>query len=870
VSVSVSEDKRRSDSARDDRPWLAPLLFVLVLLLILGGAAAWYAAQRARTSADVRDTLAAIATLKTSEIVAWRDQLLVDARSFEGDSLANQRLARYLAASYPTGLATMRTWLVGTVRDQGYAEGWILGPNGEVRASTTTESVGADARALIQAVLRSGEPTLTELYLGPDGRPYLDVMAPLRVGPLGSQPVGMIVVREDPGHYLYPLIQSWPLSSTTGETLLVRQVGNDALYLNDLRHRKRAALRLRLPARPGLAAGAAFRGQTSGDFIDYMNVPVVAAMRRVPGTDWFAIAKMARSEAFASLDQLTLATLVGLAALMALAALAVALGWRSRLASARAAEAGEAAGFSEALNRVNKSIYSTHDFDEMMQASLDEGVATLGVDTAIVESRQDESWRVDCQVGFLVEDLGRTLSDAEAPIATETARTRQPLAIAALRGDERFDAGFASSQEPESVLAVPLIADDAVTGCLLFYRMEARKDFSAPEMDFARQLAATLSLAMANRALLDRVGETRALLQSVFDATSDAIYVKDLEGRYLLFNRGVELVTGKSADEVMGRDDTFLFPAEEAAVVMEGDRAVIAGGVTETYEERLTAADGELRVYSSTKGPVRDATDQVYGLFGIARDVTDSRRTLMELEHRTEELERSNAELERFAYVASHDLQEPLRMVASYTQLLQKRYEGQLDADADVFIGFAVEGAVRLQRLIDDLLTYSRVGTRGLELEVTDSGDAFRAAARNLERLIADNGAVVASGPLPTVLADPTQLVQLFQNLIGNAIKFHGEAPPEVRVSAEADGAMWRFSVQDNGIGIDPKYFERVFVVFQRLHSRAEYEGSGIGLAICKRIVERHGGHISIESEPGSGTKFTFTLPAVMDGKKGD
>jgi light-regulated signal transduction histidine kinase (bacteriophytochrome) len=244
-------------------------------------------------------------------------------------------------------------------------------------------------------------------------------------------------------------------------------------------------------------------------------------------------------------------------------------------------------------------------------------------------------------------------------------------------------------------------------------------------------------------------------------------------------------------------------------------------------------------------------------------DITARKQLEERLVQQAEELRRSNAELEQFAYVASHDLQEPLRMVTSYVQLLQRRYQGQLDARADMFIGYAVDGAARMQTLIQDLLAYSRVGRANGEVARTDCSGVLALVQANLAATIAEAGATITAGPLPTVLADAGQIGQLFQNLISNAIKFHGAEPPQIQVSATRQGAEWQFAVRDNGIGIEQQYAERIFEIFQRLHTRAEYPGTGIGLAICKKIVEHHGGRIWVESQPGQGTAFYFSIPII-------
>ena len=244
----------------------------------------------------------------------------------------------------------------------------------------------------------------------------------------------------------------------------------------------------------------------------------------------------------------------------------------------------------------------------------------------------------------------------------------------------------------------------------------------------------------------------------------------------------------------------------------------------------------------------------------LGREKNDLVEARQKLEESVAELGRSNADLQQFAYVASHDLQEPLRMVSSYTQLIARRYKGKLDADADEFIAFAVDGANRMQRLILDLLAYSRVNTAGRQFEPTAMETVLKAALNNLTNAVKESQAIITHDPLPAVMGDDKQLAQLFQNLLSNAVKFGGAQPPRIHISAKQTDGEWLFSVRDHGIGLDPQYADRIFVIFQRLHTREEYPGTGIGLAICKKIVERHGGRIWVESELGKGATFYFTM----------
>ena len=364
--------------------------------------------------------------------------------------------------------------------------------------------------------------------------------------------------------------------------------------------------------------------------------------------------------------------------------------------------------------------------------------------------------------------------------------------------------------------------------------------------------------------LLREAEAASAQFEGLLESAPDGIVMVDQSGSIKMINRQTEVLFGYLREELLGHTVDMLLPErlrdrhpEERGAYTGAPRTRPMGSNLELYGRRRDGSEFPVEISLS---PMHSNGELL--VISTIRDITSRKQAAERLKAVADDLARSNAELEQFAYVASHDLQEPLRMVASYTQLLARRYAGKLDQDADDFIGFAVDGARRMQELINDLLTYSRAGTRPLERQRVDTGRLVDEIASDLAVAIAEGGASVTHDDLPTVYADPVQLRQLFQNLIANGLKFQrAGVPPHVHVSATPGAGKWTFDVRDNGIGIEPQYIERIFVLFQRLHTRADYPGTGIGLAICKKIVERHGGHIGVQSAPEQGTTFWFTLP---------
>ena len=353
------------------------------------------------------------------------------------------------------------------------------------------------------------------------------------------------------------------------------------------------------------------------------------------------------------------------------------------------------------------------------------------------------------------------------------------------------------------------------------------------------------------------------LMEGLLEAAPDAMVVVNQGGEIVLLNVQAEKQFGYPRDELLGQKVTDIIPEGFAErLVSHGLRSTedaLAQQIGTGIELTARRKDGSEFPIELMLSPLESAEDTL--VTAAIRDISVRKTAEALLLQKMDELKSSNEDLAQFAYIASHDLQEPLRMVSSYTMLLGKRYKGKLDADADEFIAFAVDGAGRMQRLIQDLLAYSRVGSSKASLLEISSENALTQTLFNLRAAISESGAVVTHSPLPAVFADETQLVQLFQNLVANAIKYRRPELPTIHISAVPDGrTRWMFSVHDNGLGIDPQYFERIFGMFQRLHKREDFAGTGIGLAICKKIVERHGGSISVESQLGQGSTFKFAL----------
>ncbi len=371
-----------------------------------------------------------------------------------------------------------------------------------------------------------------------------------------------------------------------------------------------------------------------------------------------------------------------------------------------------------------------------------------------------------------------------------------------------------------------------------------------------------IALSVELERMAEALRESEQRFQATFDQAAVGMALAGLDDRWLLVNQKFCEIVGHRREDLLDRPARHLMYPEDLERALEKTRRLLSGELqTCSMDMRWHRDLGPDVWIRQTRSVAREPSGAPKYFVAVVEDISLRKQAEEQRNLGTEELARSNAELEQFAYVVSHDLQEPLRMVASYVQLLEARYKDRLDSDAHDFIAFAVDGATRMKQMIGDLLAYSRVGRQGKEFVPVACEAVLVQACADLEAAIAEAAAEVSHDPLPTVLGNAGQLTHLFQNLIGNAIKFRGQEPPRIHVSVERNGQEWVFSVRDNGIGLDPQFADRIFLVFQRLHRHQDYPGTGIGLAIARKIVEHHGGRIWVESEPGKGATFHFTVP---------
>ena len=864
------------------------LIFVALAMGIVGIGYTYYRQAEQHYLTKTEQELSAIADLKVDQLVQYRKERLGDGNTFFKNSAFTALVRGFLEK--PEDAETIRklqSWLGRFQTYYEYDHVSLFDARAVERLAVpgAPETVDKHMAQNIAAALQSGRMTMLDFYRPAPGRPlYLNVLVPVLNESDTNRPLGVLVLRINPETYLYPFIKRWPTPSPTAETLLVRRDGNDVLFLNDLRFQTNAALNLRIPlVRTNVPAVRAALGQTDiVPGVDYRGMPVLAAVRAVPGSPWFLVARKDLSEVYAPIRERLWLVIGMMTALLLGAAAGVGLVWRQqRVRFYRESENQFRALFEQATDGMLLADMKTRRFT----------LANLQIQRMLGYS-EAELLQLTVADVHPAADLPAVLgqfekqSHGEIPSISNIPMRRKDGTV--------FYADISASvvrlRQHEGLLGIFRdVTERKQAEAELRSREERLREVNALQ----RLLLPTNSIEKKAKLITDAVTQIVGadfariwLIQPGDRCATGCVHARVVDGPHVcrFRDRCLHLLasSGRYTHTDGGDHARVPFGCYKIGKIAAGEEAGFLTNQVTTDPRvhnhawarelglvafagyRLADTNGTplgvLALFSKTAlSPAQDTLLQ--GIAHVTSQVLISARAEITLARTLADLQRSNRELEQFAYVASHDLQEPLRMVSSYTQLLARRYEGQLDEKAKKYVHYAVDGAVRMQTLIDDLLAYSRVGRQDKPIESTDSHSALGEARRNLAVMIEKTRAIITNDDLPTVRAVPSQLVMLFQNLISNAVKFQREGVPSVHVAARDDGREWVFSVRDNGIGIDPQHADRVFVIFQRLHTRDEYPGTGIGLAVCQRIVERHGGRIWFESKPGKGTTFFFTIP---------
>ena len=764
----------------------------------------------------------------------WRNERMKDA-----GVLARTHLLRHLiVAGEPAAMdATERTELFSFLREfsasYGYPNIFVYNAKGdEIIHLNGQPTLPAEVKtAIAQDVLENRSSRMGDLFMSASGAsPMLSVASPI-MDNAGTQ-IGLVVLLIDPTTQLYTQVLQLLHDPASLEVYLTKRDGNDIILLSPLRSGKVSVLQpigtmdqTWLPSAKGLMGTT---GLVAG--VDYRGAEVFAYVAQVPSSNWVLVAKGDQAELLAEYTVRRRNTLVSVL------------------------------GF---FIMVGLSLYSIYTFSQR------QSLARVVQAQQKTEQAQGELSSALNAItdGFIVADAAGLVSRVNQTALAMLGQSREgligtPLQQAILLGQTAESGTDAPTLQPISLPAEGHTAGEGIWHCADGIKRVIAYTISA--VPGAAGLGAGAPggwvLVFRDRTVElqaeKREREREALITTIVDNAPVGIWVRDKDMRMILENKYMVRMYGKRQGQTLDEMTNTPVPKEQ----WRADNAIVMQGQIVEKDEAQTV-NGENRIIHKVLAPLI-TNGTVEGIVGFNFDITGLKQAEAELLREREELRRSNTDLEQFAYVASHDLQEPLRMVSIYLQLLEKRYKGKLDDRANEFIAYAVDGAGTMQRLILDLLEYSRVGARGQDMQPMPASEAVHAALRNLHVAVAESKAQINVGTLPDVFADRSMLTLAFQNLIANAIKFAKPGqPPQIFITCVEEPEGCHFRVRDEGIGLDPRFAERIFVLFQRLSEKGQYPGTGIGLAVCKKIIDRHGGRIWVESNPGEGATFHFTLP---------
>ncbi len=940
--------------------WQLPAIFLFLTITIAFSGNVFYQKQKNAVIREQTIQLKAIADLKTIQIRDWLRERVSDARLIQQNPVMTAELAAYIDdRSRERGRNSLQRWMAAMCRNYHYENVLLLDRQGKavLSANPHNAAIGSEGSKTIGIARRSRDAALSDLHSNPNvPHIHLDMVAPVMVG---NEIVGFVFLRIDPADFLYPMIQSWPTPSPSAETLLVRQEGDDVLFLNELRHRKNRALQLRLPVHAvELPAARAVLGKTgvfSGH--DYRGVAVWSVSRAIPDTPWFIVAKVDREEIERPIRRGALAILLIALSLILSAALTVLLLWQRHNAQFRLRQLEaqreseekfrqvfETANVGKSITQLSGEINVNQAFCAMLGYSreelqktrwqeltpADEIAATQKILEPLLQGRQNTArfnkryihkngqtvW-CDVSVAIKRDPAGKPLLFITTVVdITERKRAEQDLHLAYERLRMFVDANIigvviagAAGQVIEAndyyLDLIGFTRDEFARGLVdwraitppewlpadekALAELNARGICPPYEKEYLRRDGMRVPVYLANALLPGPGGQIAAFVlnlteskraerefvklslrnQAMLEAIPDIIMEVDKDKVYTWANHaGIEFF----GDNVIGQEAHHYFEGEQQTYlqvkpIFNGQEGVI---YVESWQRRR---DGQKRLLAWWCRVLKDVNGQVSGALSSARDITETklaeneiRRLNEELEQRvlqrTSQLQAANKELEAFSYSVSHDLRAPLRAIDGFSRIVLEEYSPRLDDEGRRLLGVITANTGKMAHLIDDLLAFSRLSRQQMAAVPVNLAVLAKVVCAELKKQEKGRHIDFKVGTLPAARGDYAMLQQVLQNLLANAVKFtRTRARARIELSGEAGQAENIYRIKDNGVGFDMNYAEKLFGVFQRLHSADEFEGTGVGLAIVQRIIARHGGRVWAESGKG-GAEFYFTLPA--------
>ena len=837
-------NKKIGDSPAHEAPVLI-LAFVLFSAGILAAGYFYYRSYEKTYLTQIGHQLSAIADLKAGNLAQWRDQQMAAAKELHGNPMLTTLIQDCFQRGNTRNRALLRDWLDRMRKNSQYNAIQVLDRRG-VRRFSSPDSLIPLADVVLRAMVRSARTNTIELldfYRNElDGHIYLAIVVPVYEEMRGTaRTFGAIVVRIDPTRYLYPLVERWPIPSRTAESLILRIDRHDVVFLNPLRFRKDAALRQRIPLSrgdvPAVMAAKGKEGIVEG--LDYRGVHVLADVRPVPGSPWFLVARMDLDEVYAPLANTLWITVALVVSILLAGGIGVGFNWRNQ---------------------------HTRFYRERYEAA-----RTLAASETryrrLFESAKDGILILDGETGEVI-DVNPFLQELLAVVRGDLIG-RQVWNLPFFRGVVGSRSDFDQWRGQDFLQRQDLTIESSE-------RLGIEVEFiSSKYLVDNRTIVQCTLRDLSKRKEIERES---AFLSTIVRTTDDAIIGETSDGVILSWNAGAERMYGYRPSEIVGRSIAILTPADHKNKLFQMLQQFQQGGGTRHLEAVTARKNGDLIDVSLTLSSIVDKEGTLVGVSIIARDITDRKRTERELielnaqlearvRERTAQLEASNKELEAFSYSVSHDLKTPLRAIDGFSRVLLEEYAATLDDEGKRLLNIVSSSAQRMGELITDLLDLARITRDEMVVSRVEMQPLVRSVYEEIAPAEDVSHISFRVSLLPDAQGDPALVKQVWQNLISNAIKFTSRS--EIRLievqSRQEKGGMIAYSIRDTGAGFDPQYGHKLFGVFQRLHKKEEFAGTGVGLAIVDRIVRRHGGRVWAEGKPGEGAVFHFTLPSIED-----